>query len=486
MRNMSRPYGTCLGIVLIAVMVLAAIPAVSAVPAHSATLTSPSDPNNVHAGDVIRIQVNNLPAGEFFKYRITSSDLQTSGNSVSLAGVNMPFAFTTGSSVTTLTTTGVTLSDNPLTVKYSGVEYTPARTAGTNTVTAHQNIKAGNYDVTMTALSKTDANTGIDYSVQGNVDGLQASSVLSFTVTGVNSGHLTVEVTGGSDTLLTQTFTITQASVVHPPSDSDSSSGGGAGGAAGGVVGGAAPQGAPQSLLAPTGISPTSVTVQHNAEGKTLADYTIATDPAAGFSSSVGVPSGTTALTSTGQPVTEISVTPLDPATVTDITAAAGGVFSFSGYSVECSPSGAQFTGGVATISFSLTPSQWSAALEKVNGNTAAMTISYYDPAAKSWVEIPTVVDPVTHTVSAQTSHFSTYALFYKATKETASGSPQTIGDLITSSPTAASGTPAPVVTTPSKAMMAPQQTTQSPGLPGIVVIAVVGFVGYVVARKNQ
>lgn len=238
------------GILLVALMFLAAIPAVSAAPAiPSATLNSPADVNNVHSGDVISIQVGGLNTGDHFSYRITSTDLVTPSTSVSLSGVNMPFAFTTGTSVTTLTTTGVTLSKNPLTVKYGGAEYSPAKTAGTNTITANQNIKAGNYDVTLTALTKTSTMTGIDYSVAGDVAAPVVSAPLSFTVTNVNTGHLTVEVTNNGAPLLYQTFAIVAPPAPLNPGGGSEGYGGSDGGNTG--QGQGAPQAGPGKLLAP-------------------------------------------------------------------------------------------------------------------------------------------------------------------------------------------------------------------------------------------
>jgi hypothetical protein len=278
-------------------------------------------------------------------------------------------------------------------------------------------------------------------------------------------------------------FAQTQPSSGQPTGPSGGGGGGTTGGATSGATGGllAPPQENGQQLLAPQGISATSVTIQHDTGGKTLNDYTISTDPAAGFTSSVGITQGTTVLTSAGQPIDTVSVTPLDPKSVPSQTNTQGGVFSFSGLSVECSPSGAQFTGGSATISFSLTPQQWADALTKVNGDTSAMTIQFYDTTKNTWVGITTNVDPVSHTVTAQVSHFSTYALFYKLTSESTSApSSQTT--------TAASGTTSTAIATPAHTLNAPPapSTTQSPGLPGIVVIGVIGIVGYCISRKKQ
>ena len=264
------------------------------------------------------------------------------------------------------------------------------------------------------------------------------------------------------------------------PGGTVSPDGGSGGDNAPGAPAAAAAPASPQAQLAPPGISATSVTLQHNEEGKVLADYVLETDPAAGFSSALEISTGTTVVSAAGKPVGQISVTPLEPESVPDAASVQGG--TFSGLSVDCAPSGTRFVGGSATISFSLTPAQWAEALVQVNGNTAAMTIQFYDTASKTWAEVPTTVDPVAHTVSARVTHFSTYALFYKTTKV---ASPQTFGDLVTPTPAATTTAGAPAIT-PAKTMRAPTETTKSPGLSGIVVIGVVGFVGLYVMRKKQ
>lgn len=466
---------------LFAILCLATIPAVSA---FTATQTAPVS-TQLNSGGTISIQISGLTTGNQFTYKLTSSDMQTSGNTVTLSSVNMPFAFASGTSTTTLTTTGLTASGATLTVRRLS-DGTEQVLSGT-TITSAKNIAKDNYAISITG-TKTGTEMGIDYTVAGTVsDAGTNPSTLSLTLANVNSGHLTVQVLEGSTSRYLQTFTITTASPTPIPDPNDNGGGGGGSGGSGGT-GPAAPAGSkPESPLAPAGISGTSATLQHNEEGKVLADYVIETDPAAGFSSTLDINAGTAVVSGTGQPVGEVSITPLDPVAVPEIAAASqGGVFSFSGLSVQCEPSGTQFVGGTATVSFTLTPTQWAEALGKVNGNTAAMTIQTYDPVSQSWVEVPTVVDPVTHTISTQVSHFSTYAVFYKTIQDS-SAKQQTFADLA-QSPTPAAATPAtrtPVDTKDTATATSPT-TTKSPGLPGIMVICVVGIVGYLIVRKKQ
>ena len=448
-------------ILFVAIILIAATPAVSA------AVTATISPNGgyVNSGDVITVTIN-AATNDVFIFNMTSG-VQMIGNSVT-STIVMPFTFNTGTSLTTVTTTGIT-----------GVTTTVAASGGTTFYlngdygSSARNIDAGTYTVSIAGTPST--NPSIDYNVQGQVPSTVTSKILTFTIPDVPSGTFNIKV-GDSTATSTATFTKQPPPVPTPQSSDGSPSGPSAPAAPAAPVG-------PVVQLAPPGVAPTSVNILHNPEGQVLAGYVVETDPAAGFSSSLDIGLGTTVVSATGQPVAEISVTPLDPTVAPDLAAAQGGVFSFSGLSVECEPSGTQFTGGSATISFSMTPTQWADALGKVNGNTAGMTISFYDAATKSWVDVPTTVDPVTHTVTAQVTHFSTYALIYKAATGVAATTTQTYGSMVTPTPVAAKTTVAPVIV---KTMQAPSSTTKSPGFSGIAVIGVVGFVGLYAMRKKQ
>lgn len=611
-------------ILFVAIILIAATPAVSA---YTADLVSPADGSIVYSGDVIKINIGAITKGETFTYQITSPDMRVSTNMISLKDVDMPFGLNTVT--TTIKTTGVTFGTDPLVIKrISGASiYPPLNKGSTDTFTFNNNINEGKYDLTLSSSTTPGGDVGIDYTVTGKAVKDTAASTLSFTISNVNTGTLTVNVlgaaktwtftiknkyeplapvvtepltevggtltapvtiasdptagftsdldittgttilsdtgvpvteisvtpidpatvpastgafsfsglaveyqpsgtkfTGGSATVSftltdaqwiealkkvnnnvalmriknynpvtllwedipttvdvathTVSATITHFSVFGLSYGTPGDSGGGSGSEAAAAP--AAPA-APQVQLAPPGISATSVTLLHNEEGKVLAEYSLETDPAAGFASTFAIGLGTKVVSAAGKPVGSISVTPLDPANVPDVAAAQSGVFSFSGLSVECEPSGTQFTSGTATISFSMTPAQWADALGKVNGNTAAMSIQFYDTAAKSWVDVPTTVDSVTHTVSAKVTHFSTYALFYKTIKE---ATPQNIGSMATPTPVATTTSGAAPV--PAKTMQAPPSTTKSPGFSGIAVISVVGFIALYAMRKKQ
>lgn len=433
---------------LVTAVLLAGIPAVSA---FTVTQVSPAG-TNLYRNGAIELQVNGLNAGDVFTYQITSTTMAPTGNTVSINNVNMPFSFNAGSATTTLTTTGLTGNPTLTVTRLSDstqVQYTA------NPITSNNNIQADNYNVAITG-NKAGTTVGIDYKVTGTVSaGSPATSTLSLTMADV-TGTVTIEVFQGATSVFQQTFTVTAPPTPAPtPQSGSGDDTGGPSGPAGPAAGPVAP-----AQLAPPGVSPTSVTFQQNEQGQVLGNYMLETDPAAGFASQLDIEAGTQIVSATGAPVNEISVTPLDPATTPE--QAGGNVYSFSGLSVECEPSGTQFVGGSVTISFEMTDQQWADALAAVNGNTAAMTIEFYDAATQTWVEVATTVDPVTHTVSAQVTHFSTYALFYKPVTATA---PQTFGEIVqqtaVSTPVVtATGTQAPAP------MLAPTETpTQQGGI---------------------
>jgi hypothetical protein len=189
----------------------------------------------------------------------------------------------------------------------------------------------------------------------------------------------------------------------------------------------------------------------------------------------VTIPTGTEVRSSTGQIVTGVTLTPLAQ---TDVPAYESGVYSFSGFSIECEPTGTTFSPAI-TLVFSLTPTQWADALSKVDGNTAAMTIQFYDAAAEAWVEVPTTVDPSTHHVSASITHFSIYALFFN-TPEITGVTPVTT---VETQETLTMESQTPFATFETTA--AQPSPTKSPMVPEILVIGVIGILGYFIGKKK-
>ncbi|MFA6333550.1 MAG: C1 family peptidase [Methanoregula sp.] len=156
--------------------------------------------------------------------------------------------------------------------------------------------------------------------------------------------------------------------------------------------------------------------LQTNNLGQTLAPYSLESKAGAPVFVSVSVPQATQALAAAGTPIGTISITPrsqeeIEKITATGVVSPSAAAFSALGLAVECFPAGATFDKPVS-IAFTMTKSQWDAALEKAGGRYQDITVRYYDPAVKDWVAVPTTVNPTTRTVTGSTSHFSLFAMF--------------------------------------------------------------------------
>jgi|WetSurMetagenome_2_1015567.scaffolds.fasta_scaffold37062_1 hypothetical protein len=473
-----------IGIALVAVLCLAAVPAVSA---GTYTLVSHTpdgyDAPLYHSGDTITFGMTGIALNDDqFTWNFKSTDLVLEDGYNTIGTTTyLPIGFAPdGTTTTTFITTGMVGAVDYKMSRNGGTEYS-VNDGGAGSVVTHLNIGKGNYVVSATG-TKSGSPQGIDWTIQGGrIASMDDGDPLYFTLlipAHIKSGHLLITCTDnaykgegrqvfsywyriGEETPVTTETTspvVTLTTVPEGPSDA------GGGGAALG----------PQSAPLENG---TFMMLKHDAAGNLIADYDVELDSTYGFKSNLNLARPLTVLDSYGKPVEEIKVNTIDPNSILDLTKS--NVFTFSGFAVECEPPGTQFTNGYALLTVTLTDAQWAAALAAANGNTAAMSFKTYDETASppGWVDVPTIVDPVSHTITAQISHFSMYGLFYGTEAST-----QTFGNLM---PTTSAAQQAPVVT--NAAQQAPTtSTTKSPALPGIVVIGVVGFVAYVVVRKNE
>jgi hypothetical protein len=450
-------------------ILLLAVPVVSAYSVSQ--VTDPAVP--LYNGDAISIQVTGLSTGDSFKYRITSSDLNTMGDTIVSNNVNLPFGFKSYPN-THLSTTGYNLIANPLTIDYNNgaAHINPVFPANTNPIDLTNYAgDPGDYVVTLKGTKIPGSITTIDYSVNGTIATVPKPDpqILTFTIKNTYSGHLTIEVFDGSTSKFSATYTITTPSPTPVPTSS--------GGGDNDNPPAPAEKKGPQ--LAPPGYPSSSMTLRHNEDGKVLSESAMDTNPDPGFTAKMQIKPGTKVVTEAGKPVDIITLTPLDPASIPE---AKGGVFSFAGIAVECEPSGTQFIGGEATLSITLSPELWATTLENIGGNPADLTVGFYDVTSGSWIYVPSTVDPATHTISARITHFTMYGLVYKTGQESS-----TILMANTSpAPSIAAGiTDAPQIT-PVKTLLAPPSPTKSPGLPGIVVLAVICGVTLLIRKKKQ
>jgi len=323
--------------ILVAMICLAFVPAASA---YTATLVTPaSESTFLQSGSSILINLNDLADGDHVTYKITSTDLNFPGNTITLPSTNMPFDFKNGLAQSTLTTTGV-----------DGITFTVTKDGGaamsktgTNTVQSAYNIKKGNYVITIDG-TKTSNTLGVDYNVTGTVDtgtGIPNPAALSFTITGVDNGHLTIQVLDGTTSKLSKTFTIAPVPTPVPTYSSGDTGGGRSGPAAAAVAAVAPAQLAPVAQQAITGIinelvSAGAVTTTTLTGGVTTTSLTLDVGSNAGIG---GTPGGSLSF-SPGTAVTTATGTP----------AGTIGAASLSLYSAGIS------TGGVSYESFGITP----------------------------------------------------------------------------------------------------------------------------------
>ncbi len=174
--------------------------------------------------------------------------------------------------------------------------------------------------------------------------------------------------------------------------------------------------------------------------------------------SSVYIGEGVQALDANGQPLAYINIQTTD-----NVPSSA---FSFAGHAVECGPSGATFSPAIE-LTFQFTEEEWNN-LEAGE----SFTVKWFDEEANVWVDIPTTVDPINHTVIGEITHFSTFAVFKQVI--------ETPTSVVTPIPTE---TPVPTGTG--------GEGTQTGGFPWIwfivviVMIAVIGAGYYYMQQKK-
>ena len=120
---------------------------------------------------------------------------------------------------------------------------------------------------------------------------------------------------------------------------------------------------------------------------------------------------GTTALDIFGDPLREVSIIPVSKSSAPDTPEKGKGkIFSFDAMYYECSPAGATFDPPIDIV-FQLTEDQFYSLEENRH-----FSVQYYDESTGEWVEVRTYVNPGTHQVIGEVSHFSIYALMVKDT----------------------------------------------------------------------
>ena len=222
-----------------------------------------------------------------------------------------------------------------------------------------------------------------------------------------------------------------------------------------------------------------SVILKTNSLGQTLAPYTVETSQGSPFDVTVSIPQATKSLTSVGTPISEVIVTPITPEEIGKITPNAGTPkgtsFASGDIAVDCAPFGATFDHPVS-ITFTMTKAQWNAALEKAGGKYQEIIVQYYDTEAKTWVPVPTTVNPATLEVTGTTNHFTLFAIFTRTTELVLSPEPTPISQTqVLPSPTLGTSNPVPTRIPDAVTATAPEQHSDGISLTTIVAAGIVG-----------
>ena len=236
-----------------------------------------------------------------------------------------------------------------------------------------------------------------------------------------------------------------------------SSGGGGGGGGGGGFV---APT-TPVQEFTTTGI------VQTDSTG-TVQDSVIIY--AADKLSSVYVAEGVQALEANGQPIVDITIEETQ-----NVPSPGASTFVFAGHAVKVGPAGATFSPAIE-LTFQLTEEEWNALKEG-----ESFTVKWFNDGTGEWEDIPTTVNPFTHTVIGEITHFSTFAVFKQVAEEPT--------PVVTQTP---SPTMSPGETPVATATPVPTEPAPEGGFPWvwvivvIVLIAVIGGGYYYMQQKNE
>jgi len=225
----------------------------------------------------------------------------------------------------------------------------------------------------------------------GNAVNSTNAATLSIPTSDLLSGTYTVHMlaeNGGNLTAYGSTSVQLFAGPTPTPQPTIAPSGGGGGGR-----GRFAPETGSSSLLI-------------GSDGKLLRPYTIRSPSGI---AELDLPLGTYAVDAEGNPLTEIGIDDLDAADVPGVPS--GAAYTFAGYAVVCSPSGARFEPAISLI-FRFNQDQWSEIMQMAEYDASSLVVKWYDEATGEWETIPTTVDPVSLTVTASVEHFSIFGLF--------------------------------------------------------------------------
>jgi PKD repeat protein len=137
------------------------------------------------------------------------------------------------------------------------------------------------------------------------------------------------------------------------------------------------------------------------------------------------LPQGVRAADPSGQPLSEVTIQSLGTAQVPAVES--GSIFTYGGPAYQCGPDGATFDPAIM-LAITLNDDQWNS--QHANGREPV--IREYSTGSGAWETLQTVIDPGKHTIRAQVSHFTTFAVFTQPVQQTAA---QNTGPVQTTKP---------------------------------------------------
>jgi hypothetical protein len=187
------------------------------------------------------------------------------------------------------------------------------------------------------------------------------------------------------------------------------------------------------------------------------------TDTSADGLTNLTINPGTVGLTANGTPLQQISITsvtsPPPPPSGADVI----------GLAYDFEPAGTTFNPPIS-MKFSYNPTNIPSGVSETS-----LVVVYYSVSTGQWVTVPSVVDPVNHTITAQVSHFTVFSVMYippSITTPTTTPAPVLSGQVTTTpTPTSSitSGTLTPTPTT--------TKTSTGLSIGWIIAIAVIGAI---------
>ncbi len=190
----------------------------------------------------------------------------------------------------------------------------------------------------------------------------------------------------------------------------------------------------------------------------------------------LSVSTGTYVLGSNGNPLSQISMDDLSAANLPAVPSE--GTFTFGGYAVQCSPTGATFNPS-ARLTFSFTEAEWNTLMAQAQNTPGQLVVKWYDNANGVWVNMPTTVNEGARTLTATITHFSVFAVFADTAEPSVVPTPTPVTPVVTPVAT-------PVVTP--EIPVAPEPVSEFPWvyvIVGIVIIILIAGGAYYYTQKK-